>query len=113
MDQRFVAGIGNIYACEILHMAGIDPHRPAGALRKPEWAKVAASTRTVLLRAIACRGTSISDWRDLFGMPGENQSNLRVYSREGLSCRRPACDGTIIKTKLNGRGTWYCPACQT
>jgi len=113
MDQRFVAGIGNIYACEILHLAGIDPRRPAGALRKPEWGKVAASARTVLLRAIACRGTSISDWRDLFGEPGENQSNLRVYSREGRSCQNQNCGGAIMKTILNGRGAWYCPVCQT
>jgi len=113
MDQRFVAGIGNIYACEILHLAGIDPYRPAGTLCKSEWVKVVASARTIFLRAIACRGTSISDWRDLFGMPGENQRHLRVYFCEGQPCKNQDCGGIIIKTKLNGRGTWYCPICQT
>lgn len=110
MDQRFVAGIGNIYACEILYHAGIDPRRQAGGLSGAEWRKVQKASATVLPRAVECRGTSISDWRDLFGRSGENQNHLEVYSREGKPCHR--CGGTIERTKIGGRGTWFCPTCQ-
>lgn len=110
MDQRFVAGIGNIYACEILYNAGIDPRRQAGSLSAAEWRKMQKASATVLPRAVECRGTTVSDWRDLFGMSGENQNHLEVYSREGKPCRR--CGGMIERTKIGGRGTWFCPICQ-
>lgn len=110
MDQRFIAGIGNIYACEILHHACVDPRRPSGSLSADEWRKVEQAAAVILPRAVACRGTTVSDWRDLFGNSGENQEHLKVYSREGESCRR--CGGKIACTKLSGRGTWFCPACQ-
>jgi formamidopyrimidine-DNA glycosylase len=110
MDQRFIAGIGNIYACEILHHACVDPRRPSGSLSANEWWKVEQAAAVILPRAVACRGTTVSDWRDLFGNSGENQEHLKVYSRKGKSCRR--CGGKIACTKLGGRGTWFCPACQ-
>lgn len=110
MDQRWIAGIGNIYACEILHQAGLDPRRPAGGLRIGEWRKVQRATAAVLARAVECRGTSISDWRDLFGEPGANQHHLEVYSRQGEPCRR--CGARIERLVLGGRGTWFCPCCQ-
>lgn len=110
MDQRFIAGIGNIYACEILHHACVDPRRPSGSLSAGEWRKVEEAAAVILPRAVACRGTTISDWRDLFGISGENQEHLEVYSRDGQICRR--CGGKIGYTKLGGRGTWFCPACQ-
>ena len=110
MDQRFVAGIGNIYACEILYHAGIDPRRQACSLSDPEWRKVQKASAAVLPRAVECRGTTVSDWRDLFGISGENQNHLEVYSREGKPCRR--CGGMIERTKIGGRGTWFCPICQ-
>jgi formamidopyrimidine-DNA glycosylase len=110
MDQRLVAGIGNIYACEILHKAGVDPHRPAGSLKPAEWRRVGKASAEVLERAVDCRGTSISDWRDLFGAAGTNQHHLEVYSRQGEPCRR--CGGRIERTTLGGRGTWFCPSCQ-
>ena len=88
MDQRFIAGIGNIYACEILYKAAVDPRRPAGSLTAAEWRKVEKAAAAVLRRAVACRGTTVSDWRDLFGVSGTNQNNLEVYSREGEPCRR-------------------------
>jgi formamidopyrimidine-DNA glycosylase len=110
MDQRLVAGIGNIYACEILHHACIDPRRPSGSLSAKEWRKVEEAAAVILPRAVACRGTTVSDWRDLFGISGENQEHLEVYSREGRACRR--CGWKIEHTKLGGRGTWFCPACQ-
>lgn len=110
MDQRLIAGIGNIYASEILYNAGIDPRRQAGSLSAAEWRKVRKASATILLRAVECRGTTVSDWRDLFGMSGENQNHLEVYSREGKPCRR--CGGMIERTKIGGRGTWFCPICQ-
>ncbi len=110
MDQRFIAGIGNIYACEILFQAAVDPRRPAGSLTPAEWRKVERATAMVLPRAVACRGTTVSDWRDLFDMSGTNQEHLEVYSREGESCR--TCGGMIERIAMGGRGTWFCPSCQ-
>ncbi len=110
MDQRFIAGIGNIYACEILYKAGIDPRRQTGSLSAAEWRKVQKASAIILPRAVECRGTTVSDWHDLFGRSGENQNHLEVYSREGKPCR--SCGGMIERTKIGGRGTWFCPVCQ-
>jgi len=110
MDQRFIAGIGNIYACEILYKAAVDPRRQAGSLTAAEWRKVEKATATVLRRAVACRGTTVSDWRDLFGASGTNQNHLEVYSREGAPCRH--CGNSIERITMGGRGTWFCPVCQ-
>jgi len=110
MDQRFIAGIGNIYACEILHGAGVEPRRPAGSLTAGEWRKVQQAAERILPRAVACRGTTVSDWRDLFGTSGTNQENLEVYAREGEACRR--CGTEIRRLVIGGRGTWFCPSCQ-
>jgi formamidopyrimidine-DNA glycosylase len=110
MDQRRIAGIGNIYACEILHQARLDPWRRTDGLSRDEWAELEAATKKILTRAIACRGTSVSDWRDLFGKEGEHQNYLSVYGREDTACYR--CGGRIQRRKLNGRGTYFCPTCQ-
>jgi formamidopyrimidine-DNA glycosylase len=110
MDQGIIAGIGNIYACEILFAAGIDPRRPACELTTAQWRKVAKSAAMILRRAVDCRGTTVSDWRDLFGCSGTNQDHLEVYSRQGAPCRR--CGGMIERIKMGGRGTWFCPDCQ-
>lgn len=111
MDQRRLAGIGNIYACEILHHAQVDPWRRADSLSYKEWEGIGEAAGKILTRAIACRGTSVSDWRDLFGKEGEHQHYLVVYNREGAACSR--CGGMIQRRKLSGRGTYYCPACQS
>lgn len=110
MDQRIIAGIGNIYACEILHEAMINPWRQTCSVSKKEWKRISTTMREVLNRAVECRGTSVSDWRDLFGDKGEYQHELKVYGREGLPC--PRCHGTIQRLRLNGRGTYFCPSCQ-
>ena len=110
MDQRRIAGIGNIYACEILHQARIDPWRRANSLSHKEWKEIGEAAEKILKRAIASRGTSVSDWHDLFGNKGEHQGYLLVYAREGAACY--TCEGTIHRRKLNGRGTYYCPTCQ-
>lgn len=110
MDQRLIPGIGNIYASEILHEAGIAPDRPAQALSAAEWRAVARSAALVLTRAVDCRGTTMSDWRDLHGRPGSNQEHLRVYGRQKEPC--PRCGVPIVRTVHGGRGTWFCPGCQ-
>jgi len=110
MDQRLIAGIGNIYACEILHEVSISPWRPASGVSLREWRKIERATKEILERAIACRGTTVSDWRDLFGRKGEYQHELKVYGREGLPCLR--CHGAIERLRLSGRGTYFCPTCQ-
>ena len=110
MDQKAVAGIGNIYASEILHGAGIDPLRPAGSLEPPEWKKVVAVTARVMKKAVESRGTSISDWQDLFASRGENQHRLRVYGRKGEPCGK--CGGEIRRVMIAGRSTFFCPGCQ-
>jgi len=111
MDQAAVAGIGNIYACEILHRARISPLRPAAEISKEEWSRIFREARLVLQCGIAKRGTSISDWRDLYGAPGENQHTLAVYAREGKAC--PVCGEVIVRMRQGGRSTFYCPRCQT
>ncbi len=110
LDQRAVAGIGNIYACEILHRAAINPWRPTSDLSPAEWQKLAKVAKAILRKAIACRGTSVSDWRDLFGQQGEYQHHLQVYGQAGEPCSH--CGGTVTRLKLGGRGTFFCPRCQ-
>ncbi len=111
MDQRIIAGIGNIYACEILHEASVNPWRQTCSVSRHEWERIATVTKNILNRAIACRGTTVSDWRDLFGKKGEYQHELKVYDREGLPCLR--CHSSIQRLRLSGRGTYFCPSCQT
>ena len=110
MDKNAVEGIGNIYACEILHRTGIDPQRPAAKLSKTDWNKFFKEAKAVLERSITKRGTSISDWRDLYGQKGENQHELKAYGQEGKGCSK--CGGTIRRIKQGGRSTFYCPQCQ-
>jgi formamidopyrimidine-DNA glycosylase len=110
LNQAFIAGIGNIYACEILHGAVISPSRKAGSLSRAAWRKVARTGRHILRQATDCRGTSISDWRDLYGNKGEYQDHLAVYGREGLPCLR--CGDEVKRTVISGRGTYFCANCQ-
>jgi len=110
MDQQKVLGIGNIYACEVLYRAGLDPFIPAGDLPKGAWEALFAAAKEILGEAIALRGTTVSDWRDLYGRPGGYQGRLSVYGRDGEPC--PRCGTPIKREVLQGRGTWYCPRCQ-
>jgi len=111
MDQQIIEGIGNIYACEILYRVALSPWRKTASLSPDDWRNVEDTMLAVLSQAIDCRGTSISDWRDLFGNKGEYQRELRVYGREGKKCLR--CGGLVHRERLLGRGTWFCPDCQT
>ena len=110
MDPQAVAGIGNIYACEILHQSGISPLRQAATLSRAEWKKIFVTARRILKKGIEKRGTSISDWRDFYGKTGENQHELKAYGRERQRCL--ICGGTICRIKQGGRSTFYCPVCQ-
>ncbi len=110
MDGTMVAGIGNIYANEILFAAGIQPFCPAADLNENHWLRVVEATRKVLRRAIECGGTTIADFVNSNGEPGSFQKELRVYGRAGKVCLQ--CGAGIIRIRLAGRSTYYCPCCQ-
>jgi len=110
LDQKRIAGVGNIYANEALFRARIRPRRPAGGLTARERSALLAALRRVLLRAIESRGSSVDDYVDAEGLPGDFQKKLNVYGRAGLPCRR--CRTPIKRIVLGQRGTFYCPACQ-
>jgi formamidopyrimidine-DNA glycosylase len=110
LDQRRVAGIGNIYACEALWDARIRPNRPAGTLTKQARRRLHHSIQDVLRRAIDMRGTSVDDYVDADGLRGGFQNVLSVYGRTGQNC--PRCARPIVRTVLAQRGTWWCRTCQ-
>ena len=110
LDQKVLAGIGNLYADEILWHARLHPERIAGDLGREELERLGTAIRAVLSEAIERRGTSLSDYRDAAGEPGENQAYLQVYGRAGLPCGR--CGSAIRKYVLGQRGTHLCPSCQ-
>lgn len=112
LDQRIVAGLGNIYVCEALHRAGIHPRRAAGRIGPDRIARLHDRIRAVLADAIAAGGSSLRDHRQTSGELGYFQHSFQVYGREGLPCLRPGCTGTIRRIVQSGRSTWYCPACQ-
>lgn len=110
LDQRRLAGIGNIYADEILFGARLSPLRPAGTLTQEETRRLAREIRERLEEGVRLRGCSISDFVDTRGTEGGFQRVLRAYGRQGQAC--PRCGGTIVRTVVAGRGTAYCPTCQ-
>ncbi len=110
MDQKIIGGIGNIYACEVLHRAGISPWRRACDLDEIRWKRVLKALQFILEKAIQCGGTTISDWSDLFGRKGLYQKHLSVYGRKGKPC--PRCGAPVIRTILSGRATFFCTSCQ-
>jgi formamidopyrimidine-DNA glycosylase len=111
LDQRTVAGMGNIYADEALWRARIHPLRPAGELTEPEVRALHRSVRRALEAGIARQGATLRDYAQPDGRRGAMQLDFRVYGREGEPC--PRCGTPIAKTRAAGRGTWYCPSCQT
>lgn len=110
LDQKQVAGLGNIYADEALFLAGIRPDRPAGSLSLAEIKRLVKSAKELIKLAIKHRGTTFSDYRDASGRQGGFLTRLQVYGRRGQKCYR--CGGIITKIKLAGRGTHFCPRCQ-
>lgn len=113
LDQRLVAGLGNIYVCEALHRAGIHPTRPAGKIAAPRLERLTAEVRAVLTEAIKAGGSSLRDHRQADGELGYFQHAFRAYGRAGEPCANPGCTGTIRRIAQSGRSTFYCPSCQT
>jgi formamidopyrimidine-DNA glycosylase len=112
LDQRCVAGLGNIYVCEALHRAGIAPARAAGSLSRARLARLAAAIRETLEEAIAAGGSSLRDHRQPDGELGYFQHDFRVYGREGDACATPGCAGVVVRTVQTGRSSFHCPVCQ-
>jgi len=110
MDQTFIAGIGNIYANEILFQAGIRPRRMAARLTRQELGHLDEAMHSVLARAVDLGGSSISDFRNIDGKLGYFQIHHAVYDRAGDAC--PRCDTAVRKITLGGRSTFYCRSCQ-
>lgn len=112
LDQGNVAGLGNIYVCEVLYRAGISPSRLAGALSEAEVAGLVPLIREVLAEAIEAGGSSLRDYRQADGELGYFQHSFRVYGREGEPCRTPGCTAHVARITQSGRSSFYCPVCQ-
>jgi formamidopyrimidine-DNA glycosylase len=111
LDQRVVAGLGNIYVCEALHMARISPLKPAGKVPKAKIEALVQAIRVVLIEAIEAGGSTLRDYAGADGALGYFQHRFKVYGREGQPCRRE--DGGVIRRVVQaGRSTFFCPACQ-
>lgn len=112
LDQHLVAGLGNIYVCEVLHRAGISPKRQAGRIAAGRAAQLVPIIRQVLGEAIEAGGSSLRDYRQADGELGYFQHVFRVYDREGQPCPSPGCGGVIARIVQSGRSSFYCPRCQ-
>jgi formamidopyrimidine-DNA glycosylase len=112
LDQRIVAGLGNIYVAETLYRARISPLRLAGELAEPQVHALVPLIREVLAEAIEAGGSSLRDFRQANGELGYFSKHFQVYDREGDPCETPGCAGTITRTVQSGRSSFWCPSCQ-
>ena len=118
MDQRIVAGLGNIYVCEALFRAGLDPFRGAARLATatgkptPAAVRLVAAIKAVLADAVRAGGSTLRDYKQADGSLGSFQHQFQVYGREGEPCSKPGCRGRVRRKTQGGRSTFYCPACQ-
>jgi formamidopyrimidine-DNA glycosylase len=112
LDQRVVAGLGNIYVLEALHRAGIAPTKPAGRISAQRLEKLTHAIRAVLEEAIDAGGSTLSDYAQVDGVQGGFQHRFRVYDREGEPCLAKDCGGTIVRAAHGGRSSFWCPRCQ-
>jgi formamidopyrimidine-DNA glycosylase len=118
MDQRVVAGLGNIYVCEALYVAHLKPSRPASVMATkrgkptPHAVRLAAAIKAVLHAAIAAGGSTLRDFRKADGSTGAFQDTFRVYGRAGEPCLTPGCRGIVRRSTQGGRSSFYCPVCQ-
>ncbi len=110
MDNTVMSGVGNIYACDALNLAKIDPRRPAKTLSAQEAETLLAAAKQVITLGIQLGGATIEHFRHVDGFSGNYQDAVLVYGREGKACKN--CDGIIQKFSLAGRGTYWCPSCQ-
>ena len=112
MNQKNISGIGNIYACETLWLAGISPLKSVQKINKKRLNKLISSIKIVLSEAIDAGGSSLKDFKNISGEIGYFQTKFNVYSREGLNCKRRHCNEKIKKIRQCGRSTFFCPSCQ-
>lgn len=112
LDQRLVAGLGNIYVCEVLYRARISPLTLAGDLAESASRSLVPLIREVLSEAIEAGGSSLRDFRQANGELGYFSKHFQVYDREGEPCETPGCTGTVSRTVQSGRSSFWCPACQ-
>jgi formamidopyrimidine-DNA glycosylase len=111
MEQKTIVGVGNIYASEALHAAGIAPWLAAGTISRRRYGRLVDEVRTVLQRAIAAGGTTLRDFQNAAGKPGYFSQELAVYGRDGQKCRN--CGREIQRMRIGGRSSFYCPGCQS
>lgn len=118
MDQRIIAGLGNIYVCEALFRAGLDPWKPANRLATksgkptPAAERLVPQVKAVLADAIRAGGSTLRDYKQANGDIGSFQKEFAVYGREGEPCTRPGCRGTVRRKTQGGRSTFFCRTCQ-
>jgi len=112
IDQKFVSGIGNIYASEILFLSNINPYKKIKYLNKEECNQIIISSKKTLLNAIKKGGSSIRNFKNIEGYNGGFQDNFNVYQRDGQNCKRVTCKGKIIKKVISNRSTFFCNSCQ-
>ena len=112
IDQKFVSGIGNIYANEILFLSKINPNKKIRLLKEDQCTRIISGSKTVLQKAIKDGGSSIRDFKNTDGNKGGFQDKFKVYGREGLNCKRKGCEGIIIKRMISNRSTFFCNTCQ-
>ena len=112
LDQKFVSGIGNIYASEILYSSKINPFTPAKNLKKSQLKKIIKNSKEILFRAIKEGGSTIRDFKNTTGNIGQFQKKFKVYGRDKKNCKRSNCIGTIDKIIQSNRSTFYCKICQ-
>jgi formamidopyrimidine-DNA glycosylase len=112
LDQRVVAGLGNIYVCEALFRAGISPKRMASSVAGARADKLVPAIKQVLRQAVAAGGSSISDYAHADGELGDYQYKLFVYDREGEPCRKTDCSGKVRRLVQSGRSSFFCSTCQ-
>ena len=112
LDQRIVAGLGNIYVCEALYRARISPLVAAGKITRPRLERLAVEVVAVLRDAIEAGGSTLRDFANAEGGQGYFQHRFDVYGREGEPCRGDKCTGVVARIVQGGRSTFYCPSCQ-
>ncbi|MDC3226041.1 bifunctional DNA-formamidopyrimidine glycosylase/DNA-(apurinic or apyrimidinic site) lyase [Candidatus Pelagibacter sp.] len=112
LDQKFVSGIGNIYASEILFLSKINPLKKASLLNQKECGKIIFNSKKILLEAISKGGSSIRDFKNTSGLKGEFQNEFKVYQQEGKKCKNYGCSDLIKKKVISNRSTFFCDSCQ-
>jgi formamidopyrimidine-DNA glycosylase len=112
LDQRVVAGLGNIYVCEALFDAGVSPKRKARTVAGRRAERLVPAIKDVLQRAIAAGGSTLKDFAQLDGESGYFQHSFKIYGREGEACLSPGCNQVVKRITQSGRSTFYCSNCQ-